>query len=175
VSDFFFSLIPITFIFKIQVPLREKIVLCVLMGLGLIASVASILKAVKSDTLRQSRDNTWDSVPFVIWGFVEEHLAIIAACVPCLKALFERLLRRVGVTVTYKSQARSFNFSTQNHTKRSTMQDGMDKLHDSESSPGTWLETGNKSHENDSHGNDSHLGYDSDECVELRVYPAKRQ
>jgi hypothetical protein len=55
------------------------------------------------------------------------------------------------------------------------MQDGMDKLHDSESSPGTWLETGNKSHENDSHGNDSHLGYDSDECVELRVYPAKRQ
>ena len=162
-TDFFFSLIPITFIFKIKIPLREKIVFCVLMGLGLIASIASIFKVVNSPVLKQSFDNTWDSVPLVIWGFVEEHLAIIAACIPCLKALFERLLRRAGLTISYKSQARSFNFSTQSHTKQSTMQDGMDKL-DSVSSPGTWLET----------GNDSHMGYDSED-VERRVYPAKRQ
>ena len=129
------------------------------MGLGLIASIASILKAVNSPILKQSFDNTWDSVPLVIWGFVEEHLAIIAACIPCLKALFERLLRRAGLTISYKSQPRSFN-SSQNHTKRSTIRDGMDKL-DSVSSPGTWLET----------GNDSHMGYDSEE-VDLRVYPA---
>jgi len=162
-SDFFFSFIPITFIFKIHIPLREKIVLFVLMGLGLIASIGSIFKAVNSTVLRQSRDNTWDSVTLVIWGFVEEHLAIIAACIPTLKALFERLLRRAGFTISYKGQARSFNFSMEDRTKQSTMQDGMDKL-ESVSSPGTWLET----------GNDSHVGYDSEE-LGLRVYPAKRQ
>ena len=51
-----------------------------------------IFKIINSNTLKQSRDNTWDSVPLVIWGFVEQHLAIIAACIPCLKALFRAKL-----------------------------------------------------------------------------------
>jgi len=169
VSDFFFSLIPLTFIFKIQVPLREKLVLCLLMGLGLVASIASVFKAVNSTILRRSRDNTWDSVPLVIWSFVEEHVAIIAACIPCLKALFERLLRRLGFTLTYKSQAHSFNISTRSHTTRSaTLQNGMDstaQLEDAAPSSGTWQKM----------GNDMNLGYDSEGCVELGVYTAKTQ
>ena len=144
VSDFFFSLIPLTFIFKIQVSLGEKVVLCLLMGLGLVASIASVLKAVNSLFLKGSRDSTWDSIPLVIWGFVEEHLAIIAACIPCIKALFERLLSRAGFTVLYKRQARSFNFSMQNRTTGdTTVQDGMDstaQLEDVVPSSGKWHE-----------------------------------
>ena len=168
-SDFFYSFIQATFIFKIQVSLREKLVLYLLMGLGLVASIACIFKIVNSNTLKKSRDNTWDSVPLVIWGFVEQHLAIIAACIPCLKALFERLLRRVGIMVTDKSQPRSFNMSMRNHTMRNaTGQDemgGTAKFEDAPPGSGTW-------HKN---GNDSHRGYDSEECVDLRVYTAKMQ
>jgi hypothetical protein len=139
------------------------------MGLGLVASIASVLKAVNSTFLKGSSDGSWDSVPLVVWGFVEEHLAIIAACIPCLKALFERLLIRAGFTIAYKDQARSFNFSTQDHTMGDTMvQDGMHstaQLEDAVPCSGKWHED----------GNDSRLGHDSEECVELRVYTAKRE
>lgn len=135
------------------------------MGLGLVASIASIFKAVNSSVLKGSQDGTWDSAPLVVWGFVEEHLAIIAACIPCLKALFERLLRRAGFAISYKSQAHSFNVSMQDHTTRNTMvQDGAAKLEDSVPVSRTWHEI----------GNDSHVGYDSEGSVELRVYTAKR-
>jgi hypothetical protein len=169
VSDFFYSFIPATFIFKIQVSLREKLVLYLLMGLGLVASIACIFKIVNSNTLKKSRDNTWDSVPLVIWGFVEQHLAIIAACIPCLKALFERLLIRVGIMVTDKSPARSSDMSMRNHTmKYGTGQDemgGTAKFEDAAPGSGTW-------HKN---GIDSHRGYDSEECAELGVLPAKME
>ena len=140
------------------------------MGLGLVASIASVLKAVNSSFLKGDPDGTWDSVPLVVWGFVEEHLAIIAACIPCLKALFERLLRRAGFTIAYKDQSRSFKFSTQNHTTGDTMvqEDGMHstaQLEDAVPCSGEWHED----------GNDSHLGHDSEECVELRVYTAKTE
>ncbi|KAF1812428.1 hypothetical protein P152DRAFT_458804 [Eremomyces bilateralis CBS 781.70] len=50
-------------------------------------------------------DPTWDSVYLLVWGFVEVYLGIVAACVPCLKAFFERALRRVGITVNDSSRA----------------------------------------------------------------------
>jgi hypothetical protein len=164
----FFSLIPINFILKIQVPMREKIVLCILMGLGIVASIASIMKAVNSTMLLHSEDQTWDSVPLVIWSFVEEHLAIIAASIPCLKALFERVLRRVGITITYKSQAhRSYNMSTRNrNTKQTTVEDGSDVSAQRES-----IVPGAVRYD---YGNDSHLGYDSEGGVEVNVYAEKR-
>jgi hypothetical protein len=137
------------------------------MGLGLVASIASVFKAVNSNVVKGSRDGTWDSVPLVVWGFVEEHLAIIAACIPCLKALFEQLLRRAGFTITYKSRDLSVKISTYDHTTRNTtLQDGMDwtaQLEDAAPSSGTWHKM----------GNDSNLGYDSEGCMELRVYTAK--
>ncbi|KAF1808102.1 hypothetical protein P152DRAFT_462912 [Eremomyces bilateralis CBS 781.70] len=113
ISDVFFSLIPLTFIFKINRPLREKIVLAILMAMGLCASVASIVRVVSGVSVFKTPDNgstaslmdpTWDSVYLLVWGFVEVYLGIVAACVPCLKAFFERALRRVGITVNGSSR-----------------------------------------------------------------------
>jgi hypothetical protein len=130
------------------------------MGLGLVASIASVLKLVNSTTLKQSRDNTWDSVPLVIWGFLEEHLAIIAACTPCLKALFERLLRRVGFSIPYKSHTRSFNISAPSHTRDTMVQDSMDGTGELENGvPGSEMSQENT--------NSSRPEYDSEGYVEL--------
>jgi hypothetical protein len=148
------SLIPITFIIKIQVPLREKVVLCALMGLGILASIGSILKVSGGRSLTHSRDITWDSVTIVMWVFAEQYLGIIAANVPCLKALFEQLLRRLGVTLpTYtESQIRSYNTHTQKPTARNTPEQGSvdgTAVHLGENgvrSVGAWYQDGKGSH-----------------------------
>jgi hypothetical protein len=43
-SDFVLAILPITFIRVIKRPLREKVVLAVLMGFGIIAGVAGVIK-----------------------------------------------------------------------------------------------------------------------------------
>ena len=128
------------------------------MALGIVASIASILKVTVGMALKDSRDITWDSVPLVIFGFIEEYLGIIAACIPCLKALLERQLRRLGFSLASygKSQSRSTygqNPTTRNTLKQSTT-DGtqLEDIEDGVPSHGRWHEI----------GKEPHLGYDSE-------------
>ncbi|PVI01940.1 hypothetical protein DM02DRAFT_486339, partial [Periconia macrospinosa] len=96
VTDFILSVLPITFIRQLHRPLREKIILCFLMGLGLVASGAGIAKTVLLKKYRNKPDLLWVTMDFVILSFLEQQLGIIAGSLPCLKAAFERTLTRFG-------------------------------------------------------------------------------
>lgn len=97
VTDVLFTLIPLTFIYKIRRPLREKILLGFLLGLGIVASAASIVKVTLADEFPGSTDQTYDSVELSMWSIIEGNTTIIAACAPCLKSPAERALRRLGL------------------------------------------------------------------------------
>ncbi|RDL40551.1 uncharacterized protein BP5553_00530 [Venustampulla echinocandica] len=100
VTDITFALLPISFLWKIQRPLREKLMLGFLMGIGLFTTVAVIVKIPLIATFGKTGDVLWDNVNVATWSLVEGQLGIIAACIPCLKSPFERLLRRVGLLST---------------------------------------------------------------------------
>ncbi|KAK4660703.1 hypothetical protein QC762_121420 [Podospora pseudocomata] len=100
VTDFALSLAPITFIVHLQRPLREKIAVAFMMGLGIFASSACIAKTFHVKDYGKTGDSLMDCVPITIWSMVEMQLAIIASCIPCLKQLFERGLRRFGLLST---------------------------------------------------------------------------
>ena len=99
-SDILFAILPITFIYKIQRPLREKIVIAVLMSLGLIASGAATAKVILLARLPTSMDPTSVGADTLIWTNLEESIGMIAACIPMLKSLFERALKRCGLIST---------------------------------------------------------------------------
>lgn len=101
-TDLIFAVLPITFIWKIHRPLREKLILALLMGLGLFAAVTSIIKTTLVRTYGITGDNLWDSIDISLWSMLEEQTGIIAACIPCLKSPFERLLGRFGLLSTIK-------------------------------------------------------------------------
>jgi hypothetical protein len=105
-TDVVFSLLPITFIRKLERPFWEKVVLCCLMGLGIFASITSIVKTTLIKNYGKTGDALWDSVGISMWSILEEQIGITAACIPCLKSPFERLLRRVGIVTTYGSRSR---------------------------------------------------------------------
>ncbi|KAM7198234.1 hypothetical protein V8F20_006261 [Naviculisporaceae sp. PSN 640] len=100
VTDVAFALIPITFLRKVQRPLREKIVLGLLMGIGVFSAAAVIVKLTYLGPFGKSTDPSYDIVPLATWSVVEMLLGIIAACVPTLKSPFEKLLRRTGLLST---------------------------------------------------------------------------
>jgi hypothetical protein len=68
-TDVACALLPIAFIRKIRRPLREKIVLGVLMGLGLVASACGIVKLIDLERVRlSSQDPSWEGTYLLIWA-----------------------------------------------------------------------------------------------------------
>lgn len=67
-----------TFILGIFRPLREKVTLTVIMGIGLLASAASIAKTFRAKDYGATGDTLTDSVQLTVWSILESQLA----CVP---------------------------------------------------------------------------------------------
>lgn len=103
-TDFIFALLPISFLRKVQRPLRERIIIGVLMALGIFTGVASIMKMVSSITFGRTGDNNADGIQIGMWSCVEELVGFIAACVPCLRSPFQRVLEYFGLVSNNKSQ-----------------------------------------------------------------------
>ncbi|OCL14998.1 hypothetical protein AOQ84DRAFT_370777 [Glonium stellatum] len=99
-SDVILSLLPITFLRKLRIPLRERIILIFLMALGLFASVASIMRTILTKYYLSTDDVLWDMADLTMWSHLEEYVGIIAVCIPCLKSPFEKILRQAGIQTT---------------------------------------------------------------------------
>ena len=62
ISDFMLAAYPILILARVQISLRKKIGLCLLMGLGVITGACCVVRNVINWT-NESTDSTWDSVP----------------------------------------------------------------------------------------------------------------
>jgi len=103
-TDVLLSLAPAVFLRKLNRPLRERIFVCVLMGLGLLASVSSIVKTV---FVQRFYDPTYpfeDIMPLgasiSTYTILEQFTGILAACIPAMKNIFQACLGKVGVSLT---------------------------------------------------------------------------
>lgn len=81
---------------RIHRPLRERLVICFLMALGLLATAATLPKLVSVAKFGFKGDLTYRASDALLWSSLEVNLGIIAACVPTLRAPFETALRRCG-------------------------------------------------------------------------------
>ena len=103
-TDVLLVVLPLPLFWKLKLPIREKWIVTVLFGLGLFASVASIMRITVLHDV-QNTDATIGAVPTLNWSVAEVGTGIICACVPCLKPLFKKLLP--GKFSTARSKSRS--------------------------------------------------------------------
>lgn len=96
-TDFVFALLPLSFLQHLRRPLRERILLFLLMSLGVFAGVASTLKIVAAARFGATDDPTNESIGIAMWSVIEELVGLIAICVPCLRSPFQRVLGYCGV------------------------------------------------------------------------------
>jgi len=94
--DFTLATMPLKLIRTLNRPLRERILIACLMAMGL---VATIIAGIKTKTFKDVYlgDPLSTTVDGSMWAKLEELVGIIAACMPCLKAPAEKLLRRAGI------------------------------------------------------------------------------
>ena len=95
VSDFSFAAFPIMFLWRVQIDLKTKIGLWILMGLGFITGACCLVRTVLNNQ-SVPLDGTYDGIINWLWRLFEVQIGIIAACVPTLRPLYLWVTKRVG-------------------------------------------------------------------------------
>jgi hypothetical protein len=109
-TDTLCCILPVFVIIRTAFPLRDKIVLCILMCFGLFGSMAIVPKIKSISTWGGRTDYTWGMVDYYLWTKLELFIGIIAVSIPALRSVFESILKKLGIISKEKtgSSARRF-------------------------------------------------------------------
>ncbi|CAK7225184.1 hypothetical protein SCUCBS95973_005775 [Sporothrix curviconia] len=88
--DLALALLPWRILMQFRMYRREKIGVALAMSMGVFACGTGIAKCVMLPLLGSS-DFTYDGAPFVVWGFAECAVSIMAASIPSLRALVNEI------------------------------------------------------------------------------------
>jgi hypothetical protein len=92
-TDFCFAvLIPVPMLWRINVNARSRYTLLCILGLGIFACAAALIKVIYLIDYGKLGDWLWDSRNITIWTVVENNIGILAGCLPCLKPLVKSFL-----------------------------------------------------------------------------------
>ncbi|KAK3073517.1 hypothetical protein LTR53_004856 [Teratosphaeriaceae sp. CCFEE 6253] len=104
-TDVLFAVLPIPIIVKLQVNLRTKITLALILSLGFFACAAGIIKANLQTKFIMAPDGYFKD-SFNVWNMLELCLGIIAGSLPSLKPLFANLLASTKTALGFSEGSR---------------------------------------------------------------------
>lgn len=99
-SDLAYVLLPCSIVWKLNMPLRQKISITILMAASLFTMAASIAKTVITQTAAATGSQKGASIAFM-WTAVEQSMVIIMSCVPPLRSVTKlnpRIFRALKLT-----------------------------------------------------------------------------
>jgi len=89
-TDLILAIFPALVVWHLNMKLAMKLSLIALMGLGIFAMVASIVKTVLLRSVGSSTDYTYNTSLLIVWWTIELYLVIIGASIPTLKPLVSK-------------------------------------------------------------------------------------
>ncbi|KAK4459908.1 hypothetical protein QBC42DRAFT_112104 [Cladorrhinum samala] len=91
-SDFVLALLPWRILLRYNMYNREKIGVAVAMSMGVFAGITCIIKLTTIPVLKKG-DFSYNSLPLVLWGYIEPACTIMAASLPMMRHLFKSFRR----------------------------------------------------------------------------------
>ncbi|KAK1711435.1 hypothetical protein BDP67DRAFT_405879 [Colletotrichum lupini] len=122
ITDALVVLLPIPYVWKLQLHKAQKFALAGIFALGTFVTVVSMarLNVILSVDLT-SPDITWNFIDTIIWTNVEANTAIICACLPCLKPILNLALNgRLKSSIKRSGQNSGGQYILNDRTKPST-------------------------------------------------------
>ncbi|KND87690.1 hypothetical protein TOPH_07636 [Tolypocladium ophioglossoides CBS 100239] len=102
-TDVIILLLPMPLVWRLKVPVAQKVALMAVFAVGIFVVVTSCLRVTTLDVFAKSPDNTYN-IANVMWTIVEPNVAVVCACLPILRPFVVKLfpsLRSKGYTNTY--------------------------------------------------------------------------
>ncbi|KAI9041105.1 putative integral membrane protein Pth11-like [Aspergillus affinis] len=87
--------LPARIIFRLQMPMKQKIALAFILCLGLFACVSSIIRITYIPAMLTSPDTTHAISDAMCWSVIEINVGIFASSIPSFKAITSRFLPRL--------------------------------------------------------------------------------
>lgn len=109
--DIWILVLPLKLIIRIPRPPRDKIALFIIFGLGVISTIASIVRLQSLRIFTLSNDPFYDSLPINTWSMVEVNIGIVCASIPSLKPLLSHAQRHYSEQLSYKCSDRRYEES----------------------------------------------------------------
>lgn len=108
-------------LWSIQMNSRQKLSIIGILGLGVFATAAALVKLSYLPNYGRSGDWLWDSRNITIWTVIESNIGIIAGNLPCMKPLFRTVLgstygRGSRKTTTPKYLSHPYGPGTNHHS-----------------------------------------------------------
>ncbi|KAI9925416.1 hypothetical protein MW887_005797 [Aspergillus wentii] len=105
-SDAALATYPMHLFWKLQMRLRLKVALSLLMGMGWIAAACSGVKTYELQALTTTGDITYALSHLIIWASTEGWIVVIVGCIPPIRPLIERIFQKLGLTKKSSSPLR---------------------------------------------------------------------
>lgn len=96
VSDFAILLLPMPCLWKLQMPMRKKILMVGVFATGLLACVTSIVRTYYSFQVPKSSDRTYNLELMGLWSWAELTIGIIVGCLPVLPKFIRHICSKVS-------------------------------------------------------------------------------
>ncbi|KAK3484994.1 uncharacterized protein B0T23DRAFT_53912 [Neurospora hispaniola] len=112
ITDLVYALLPAWIIYHLQMKLKTRIALMILMGMGCLASCAVIARMTYLDELTdyQNSNFLFLTANVAIWSSVEQGLAITAGSLATLRPLIIKIGRKLGFASATSASANDIEF-----------------------------------------------------------------
>ncbi|KAH8899896.1 hypothetical protein GQ53DRAFT_835914 [Thozetella sp. PMI_491] len=88
-SDWVLGLLPVAILWNVQLNIRTKVTVSLLLGMGMCAGIALLVRIPLIKSLAISTDFLYETIDTAIWTVLEPSLGIIAGCASTLRPLLE--------------------------------------------------------------------------------------
>lgn len=90
-TDIIILTLPIPLVWKLEVPITQRLALVGVFTMGIFVVVTSCLRVTSLDLFATSPDNTYN-IQNVMWTIIEPNIAIICSCLPILRPLVVKFI-----------------------------------------------------------------------------------
>lgn len=97
-TDLFLAFLPATFLYNLDLTVKKKIGLCLLLGLGAMAAVFAAIKTKYLSSLTARSDITWETYNLYLWSGMELFVIIVCGSVPPIKPVCDYIFRLTGIS-----------------------------------------------------------------------------
>ncbi|KAI6288666.1 hypothetical protein MCOR27_000753 [Pyricularia oryzae] len=96
-ADLFFAVFPWVFVWQLNKPFQERLLIAGSMSLGLAAAACGVKRTIGLGGL-QSANYTIDAIPTCAWSIAELAITLVCIAIPVCLPLFRQVLKSVGLT-----------------------------------------------------------------------------